>query len=266
MTTAPALAAPCADLGLAEAASCIRQRILEAPIHTEPFPHLVVDDLLPDAVRRAIDTYWPERRRMGQTNNMLRGEAKVSRLVAVSSGEENAFWEALRSLAAVVNRAVREQLAKYSVVKFHLMAGPGWQRMLQTPGYEPDDAMLAHYTGIVDLPVHIDHARIVTNAFVYLEDRDSPTPEPLRGTMLYRSLGFAWPTNAEIPRSFRERFLREDVEIGWRDNRLLAYVNGPTSFHGVSRHDLGSGRRRLLMCGSVLDRETAARIFDETLR
>jgi hypothetical protein len=266
MNSAPAIATNCADVGLYEAASCIHQRILQTPVRTKPFPHLVVDELLPDAVRRAIDTYWPERRRMGHTNNMLRGEASVSRIAAMSSGDEHAFWSALLSLATAVNRAVRQRLAKYSAIKFYMMAGPGWRRMLQTPGYEQDDAMLAHYTGVVDLPVHIDHARLVMNAFVYLEDRDSPAPEPLKGTMLYRSLGFAWPTNAEIPRPLRERFLREDVEIGWRDNRLLAYVNGPTSFHGVPRHDLGNGRRRLLMCGSVLDRETTARIFDETLR
>jgi len=266
MNSVPAIATTCADVGLDEAASSIRQRILQAPVRTEPFPHLVVDELLPDAVRRAIDTYWPERRHMGHTNNMLRGEASVSRLATLSSGDEHAFWKALLSLAKAINRAVRHQLAKYSASKFYLMAGPGWDRLLQIPGFERDDAMLAHYTGVVDLPVHIDHARLVTNAFIYLEDRDSLTPEPLRGTMLYRSLGFAWPTNAEIPRSLRERFLREDVEIGWRDNRLLAYVNGPTSFHGVPRHDLGNGRRRLLMCGSVLDRETTARIYDESLR
>jgi hypothetical protein len=266
MSSAPAIATPRADVGLHEAAACIRQRILQTPVRTEPFPHLVVDELLPDAVRRGLDEYWPERARMGQTNCMFRGEARVSRLAAVSSGSERAFWEVLRSLTTAVNRAVRIRLAKYSVIKFYMMAGPGWQRRLETPVYEDDDALLAHYTGIVDLPVHIDHARLVMNAFVYLEDRDSRTPEPLRGTMLYRSLGFAWPTNAEIPRPLRERFLREEVEIGWRDNRLLAYVNGPTSFHGVPRHDLGEGRRRLLMCGSLLDQATTARIYDEALR
>ena len=69
-----------------------------------------------------------------------------------------------------------------------------------------------------------------------------------------------------IPKIVRDRFLREEVEVEWRDNRLLAYVNGPWSFHGVPRHDLGDARRRLLMFGSLLDDDTMARLYDAELR
>jgi hypothetical protein len=103
------------------------------------------------------------------------------------------------------------------------------------------------------------------NGFVYLSDRDQ-APDTLRGTMLYRPLGFAWPTNRDIPKPYRDHFLREATEVGWRDNRLLAYVNGPTSFHGVPAHDIGSARRRLLMFGSLLDKETAERVLDKAIR
>lgn len=266
MSIATAPVAPCTDLDFGEAASCIRQRIQEAPIRKEPFAHIVVDDLLPDAVRRALDRFWPDRGRMRETNCSARGEVRVSRLAAASSGEARAFWQALRMLTTVTNRAIRMRLAGYSAVKFYLTAGPDWQNKLGKPVYEDDDSMLAHYTGTVDLPAHIDHARLVVNGFLYLADGDDLAGEPLRGTMLYRSLGFAWPTNADIPRPLRDRFLREACEIDWKDNRLLAYVNGPTSFHGVPRHDLGDRRRRLLMLGSLLDKETAARIYDESLR
>ncbi|EDP63382.1 hypothetical protein BAL199_20405 [alpha proteobacterium BAL199] len=80
--------------------------------------------------------------------------------------------------------------------------------------------------------------------------------------MLYRSLGFAWPSNTSIPSAIRDAFLREAEEIGWKDNRLFAYINGPWSFHGVPRHDLGDARRRLLMFGSLLDKATMAKVYD----
>lgn len=250
---------------LADVAAEIEQRVAAAPVRSRPFPHLVIDDLLPDVVRNALDRYWPDQARLGNSNYAQRGEIQVSRLASGSDGPEQAFWNALRALTTRISRAARARMDRHLAVKFRPLIGPGWRRKLGDIRYDDRDAMLAHYTGMVDLPPHIDHARLVVNGFVYLGDRDALPPEPLRGTMLYRSLGFAWPTNRDIPKALRDQFLREETEVEWRDNRLLAYVNGPVSFHGVPKHDLGDGRRRLLMCGSVLDRDTAARIYDQAI-
>lgn len=264
--SAPPPAGRSAGRTLAQVVAEIEPRVAAAPVRTRPFPHLVIDDLLPDVVRNALDRHWPNRDRIGRTNYAARGEVRVSRLAATSEGHEQAFWNALRVLAIRINRATRARLERYAGDKFRPLIGPDWRRRLGEIRYDDHDAMLAHYTGLVDLPPHIDHARLVVNGFVYLGDRDAPTPEPLRGTMLYRSLGFAWPTNRDIPKALRDLYLREATEVEWRDNRLLAYLNGPSSFHGVPKHDLGAARRRLLMFGSLLDRETAARVYDEAIR
>src|SRR3546814_14824526 len=84
--------------------------------------------------------------------------------------------------------------------------------------------------------------------------------------MLYRSIGFAWPTNRDIPQALRDLYLREAGEVEWRDNRLLAYINGRKSFQGVPRHHLGGRARRLLLFGSLLARSTAARVYEPGIR
>lgn len=264
--TAAPIAGPGVRLDIAVVATEIAGRIAATPVRLLPFPHLVIDDLLPDLVRRTLDDYWPDRGRMSQTNCAIRGEMRVSRIAEAAQGREQVFWRALRGLTTMVGRAVRARLEPHLADKFRPLLGPDWQSATGTLVYDDRDAMLAHYTGRIDLPPHIDHARVVINSFVYLSDGAQPTEPPLRGTMLYRSLGFAWPTNRQIPAQLREWFLREAGEVEWRDNRLLAYVNGPSSFHGVPPHDIGDRRRRLLMFGSLLDTDTTARIYDETLR
>lgn len=263
---APATAAQGIRLDITVVAAEIASRIAAEPVRLLPFPHLVIDDLLPGSIRQALDGYWPDRQRMAETNCAVRGELRVSRIAEAAQGREQMFWRALRGLTTMVGRAVRARLEPHLAEKFRPLLGSDWQAATGALGYDDNDAMLAHYTGQVDLPPHIDHARVVINSFVYLSDGDRPAAPPLRGTMLYRSLGFAWPTNRQIPKQLRDMFLREAGEVEWRDNRLLAYVNGPSSFHGVPPHDIGDQRRRLLMFGSLLDKDTTARIYDETLR
>lgn len=256
-----------ATAAAADHVAAVTARIAAARVTTQPFPHIVVDDLLPAEVRATIDRWWPDRERMRTTNFAGRGEMLVSRLAREAPSRE-AFeaWSGLRAIGAAAATAARLRLQRYFHDKFRPLAGIDWRRRIRDVVWQESDAMIAHYTGVLKLLPHIDHARVAVNGFVYLDDPDQPTPEPRRGTMLYRSHGFAWPSNMSVPEQLRHRFLREARDVDWQDNRLLAYVNGPWSFHGVPSHDLGDSRRRLLMFGSVIDAATADTLFgDETV-
>lgn len=237
-------------------------RIAATRVVARPFPHLVLDDALPMALRRAIDEAWPEPDLMVQTNFGRRRERPVSRLTHLTQGRQQAIWRSVHRVMAAASEAIRVKLDRHLGDKFRPMIGPDWRRRLRGVGYAPSDCQIAEYRGRIELDPHVDHARIVINGFVYLDDPVPVPAEPRRGTMLYRSRGFAWPTNLQIPPKVRDRFLVPDREVGWRDNRLFAYVNGPWSFHGVDPHDLGDARRRLLMLGSLLTEEAADALFE----
>jgi len=253
-------------MSLPDVVAEIERRIAAAKVRTRPFPHIVVDDLLPQPFRQAIDRYWPAEDKLYLSNHFLRGEVRVAQLVNATEGHERNFWNAVRFITARTSRAIRAKLDRHLHDKFRPLIGPDWRRVLGAITYHDRDAMLANYTGKLDMAPHIDHAMVAINGFVYLDDPDQPTPEPRRGTMLYRSLGFGWPSNIAIPGKLVQRFLREAGEVTWQDNRLLAYVNGPWSFHGVPKQDLGEGRRRLLMFGSLLDKATIERVLDPEVR
>lgn len=238
-------------------------RVRTARVRTRPFPHLVVDDALPESLRRGLDTAWPAADRMVNTNFGGRSERPVAMLAHTSEGAERSFWHVLRRVTAAASEEIARKLDRHLADKFRPLIGPDWRRRMHGATYMPFDCQIAEYRGQAELPPHVDHARLTINGFVYLDDPAPPTPEPRRGTMLYTSGGFAWPSNLAIPEKIRDHFLKEATEIAWRDNRLFAYVNGPWSFHGVPPHDLGPSRRRLLMLGRVLSEETAARLFGE---
>src|SRR3546814_3014083 len=61
---------------LAEVAAEIERRVADAPVRSEPFPHLLIDDLLPGVVRDALDRHWPGRDRFRDSNLASRGELR----------------------------------------------------------------------------------------------------------------------------------------------------------------------------------------------
>lgn len=238
-------------------------RIAATRVTARPFPHLILDDALPPALRRAIDEAWPAPELMLQTNFGRRRERPVSRLAHLTEGRQQTIWRAVHRVMAAASAAIRAKLDRHLADKYRPLIGPDWRRRLRGASYDAPDCQIAEYRGPIELDPHVDHARIVINGFVYLDDPLPAPPEPKRGTTLYRSRGFAWPSNLQIPPKVRERFLVPEREVEWRDNRLFAYVNGPWSFHGVDPHDLGDARRRLLMLGTLLSEETAEALFGE---
>jgi hypothetical protein len=244
----------------------IVEKISATRVITRPFPYIVVNDALPMRLRRAIDHAWPTPDMVFETNFARRKERTVGRLAAemVKLGRSDLgnVWKVVHAVTREAGTAIREKLKRYRSDKYRPILGPDWRRRLKDAHYETFNAQVAENRGQIELDPHVDNVRVEINGFIYLDDPDQPTPEPRRGTTVFRSNGFAWPSNLAIPMRLREHFLREEAEIGWKDNRLFAYVNGPWSFHGVPAHDLGDARRRLLMLGTLLTEETVARVFE----
>jgi hypothetical protein len=116
-------------------------------------------------------------------------------------------------------------------------------------------AFLATYTGALSLATHVDNPTIVTNSFLYGNERN--VEEPDLGTVLYQSYGLALPINyIRISERVLERYLRRAKTVPYRRNLLFSYVNTPSAFHGVDAADIGSRVRRLLMFGTLIDPQT----------
>lgn len=236
------------------------QRIDAAPVTEEPFPHMVVRDLLPEPAYRAMLAAWPP-------DPVFRVNGAMSRHDVLLSGEAAALPEALRphwrrvlTWTTAANKKLAARFAPHAQLKYEPFLGKSWRQAVAGVPRIVGEAQLAYYTGRTGLDPHIDHPKLITNAFLYCAEQAED--DPALGTVLYGSRGFSMPDNfLRLTPALVERLLRRDKTVAYAANVCLAYLNTPRSFHAVDPIDLGARRRRLLMFGTVLREKDTVRLF-----
>ncbi|MDA1310382.1 MAG: hypothetical protein O2985_12365 [Proteobacteria bacterium] len=251
---------------MATAGAHVRDAVLAAPLSTEPFAHLLIQDFYPDAIYDEIMERWPALSLFRHTNAMTRYEFGFRKVDERLSAEERAFWTAVTRLNDVANLVIQQRLAPHFGEKFEPYVGAGWRQKLDgNVDCLPTSIQLASYTQKFGLPPHVDSLRLLTNAFVYFSERPASEPEPELGTVLYKSRGLAIPTNWPFERKVIEPFLDRVAVSPYQRNHCLAYINSPRSFHGVDELDIGDRHRRLLMFGSLIYVREVSRIMGQEM-
>ncbi len=245
---------------IAEAISHIRLVISKAELVTDPFPYLMMPDLLPTDWYTEICQRWPRGEMFRENPSMQRWDAKLPKALSLFPVEEQPFWRAVLLLTNAANRAIIERLRPCFAEKFEPFFGSDWARETADMIFEIDGAQLARYSGKVGLAPHVDHPRLVTNAFLYCPEPGAD--DPTMGTVLYRSLGLSLPLNLDLRPDWVRRFLRRALTTPYRANLGFAYINTPRAFHAVDERDIGDHDRRLLLFGSKLSKPDTARLLD----
>jgi hypothetical protein len=232
-----------------------------ARIETAPFPHLVVAEILPQPVYRTLLELWPPAELLVFTNSQHRRQITLETALDKFPSQSRPFWRAMQELAQAATRRLVERLRPHLAVKLVPLIGADWPAELARCEIVTRSTSLASYTGEIALAPHVDHVRILTNALLYCSESEAAEPE--LGTWLYRSLGLALPTNIQLHRKHLDMCLKPHTAVPYRANTCLAYVNGPTSFHGVAPADIGRRERRLLIFSSRLKVKDVSRLLGE---
>jgi hypothetical protein len=231
----------------------VRDAVLAAPLSTEPFAHMLIQDLYPDAVYDEIMERWPVLSLFTNSNSRTRYELSFKKPDERLPTEEQVFWRDVTRLNNIANLLIQQRLAPHFGEKFEPYIGDGWRQALDGKvDCLPVSIQLASYTQKFGLSPHVDAFRLLTNAFVYFSERPASEPEPELGTVLYKSRGLAIPTNWPIQRELIEPWLDRVTVSPYQRNHCFAYINSPRSFHAVDELDIGDRHRRLLMFGSLI--------------
>jgi hypothetical protein len=233
----------------------IRRRIAASEVELDPFPHFVTTDLLPDSAYEEILANWPPQELAKTTNWMARRELPVAAHLDELPKAIFPTWKKATEWTQVARDLVLEKLRPYLADKFVPLFGRRRAAEMRLVTQRGPGAFLATYTGALSLFTHVDHPRLVTNSFLYVNERSVEEPE--LGTVLYQSYGLALPSNVmKLPREMEKRYLRRAKTVPYRRNLLLSYINTPSAFHGVDATDIGSRVRRLLMFATKIDPQT----------
>jgi hypothetical protein len=243
----------------------VLSRIEAAVVRPRPFPYLVVKDVLPEPLYQALIPQWPADELFRTTNYKRRRQIYLNRTLGLLPEEASVFWRQVLDISDTLNRALFRKFRPHFGRRFEPLLGPNWPSLINgTMRVSFREAHLAQYTGDAGLHPHVDSLQLVTNAFLYVSERDEIEPD--LGTVLYRSFGFMMPENeVTLSVGLQERLLAEDVIVPYRPNSLLAFLNTPSAFHGMRDADLGERKRRLLLFSPVVvnGRATLAREFKQ---
>ena len=242
-------------IGTAEIVEHVRRRIADAEVQLDPFPHFVTTDLLPDAAYEEILANWPPQELAKTKNWAARRELPVAARLDELPETIRPTWKKVDEWTQVARDLVRKKLQPYLADKLVPLFGRRRAREMSLVTRRGPAAYLATYTGALSLFTHVDHPHLLTNSFLYVNERSVEEPE--LGTVLYQSYGLAIPSNTmKLPQQWEERYLRRAKTVPYARNPLLSYINTPSAFHGVDATDIGSRVRRLLMFGTMIDPQT----------
>jgi hypothetical protein len=233
----------------------MRRRIETAVVEEEPFPHFVVDKLLPETIYQDILTSWPSPEFGRVTNWAARSELAVAEKLDLFPASLKPIWREVMEWTAVARDLVLQKFQPYLNQKYIPLLGRRRTAELTLVPHQAPAPFLASYTGRFELPPHVDSPFIVTNSYLYMSEFEYEEPE--LSTVLYRSFGLALPGNSIQPAgSLTRRYLRRAKIVPYCANRLFSYLNTPFAFHGVDAIDIGARLRRLLMFGIISDPQT----------
>lgn len=204
---------------------------------------------------------WPAQELFATTNAMRRRELWLREHWNDLQGAQGQTWRLVARVLRYVNPVIFKRFEVYLSSKFMPYLGKSWRDHVKKLPLIMSGVQLASYRGTIGLPPHVDHARIVTNAFLYCNER--PQAEAEQATVLYRSLGLALPTNMNIDGADLSRHMRVAEIVPYQPNLCLAFLNTPRSFHGVDSRDIGERERRLVIFNSSVKSSDAVRLFGE---
>jgi hypothetical protein len=239
----------------------VTARIAAAPVKEEPFPYLVAPDFLPDDLYSRMAAAWPDSKFFVHENSMRRKEMWVRNHWAELRPQQTLTWQLVARVLKIANSAILQRFDKYLGDKFAPYLGRKWSDHIKSLSLAMTGLQLASYRGTIGLPPHVDHARLITNAFLYCNERAGAELE--QATVIYHSMGLGLPTNMNMAGTDIAKHLRVVDTIPYQANLCLAFLNTPRSFHGVDPHDIGDRERRLVIFNSAVKSGDAVRLFGE---
>jgi hypothetical protein len=223
----------------------------------------VTADFLPSRLYRDVLDAWPPAALFEHVNSMRRREVWIKRHLASLPPNHVPLWRLIGRILKDANSAIYKRFQDHLGAKFEPYIGPTWPEHVRRLNISMSGLQLASYPGRVGLPPHVDHARLITNAFLYCNERDEAEID--LATLLYRSRGLALPGNLNIEGADIMPYMQEVHAIPYQPNLCLAFLNTPRAFHGVAERDIGTRDRRLMIFNAMLPTEDAVKLFGEVV-
>ncbi len=238
----------------------IMAKVQNSVVESEPFPHLVIDDFLPEGLFARAEFSWPDSQLFAEVDL---GEGKSAGYVGTRKAILISDWPRTTDLPEVgtpwkrvANTLQSAELSECLFSYFAEQTNKGLEKVDQNqnsfPGYR---AYLCRDKGLGDgLGAHIDALRKILTVVLYVSLRGETNAESSRnwGTTLYSK-----SASKITPLSFEPNSKYVPArQIEFRPNRAFIMPNSPVSLHGVVGGQHSVERRTAMFGYWLFDNET----------
>jgi hypothetical protein len=228
----------------------VRRKVESAAIRAEPFPHLVIQDLLPEPFFRQLASSIPPVELFALSKDGIKSDLRLRERNAyfqAAPEEFKATWRRLRdevfrtALApALVLRLERELREKYADLFSRELADE-----IMAGGLESSDGRIMARRPGYHLQPHLDSAHFGVTLLLYFTAADNESTGAL---CLFRPerTPEMWDVSTYYPERIEGIAVELVEEIPIRENLFVAFLNRRDSLHGV-RIDAADGQATIRM-------------------
>ena len=228
----------CAFLSFEQVQEHIHQRFAETQVETEPFPHIVVEDILPQALYSELLAHWPSKtvRAAPSSRHWERKHLSIGNKNNWIEADAYELWKqfAITIVEQVVKRKIFEIFSPYSHCRFGKEIH---EEFLATALDITEHQLVEDYPGTT-VPPHIDQGYVFVPLIFYFPDLDDDRHTNL-GTCLFRhNLG------KESPDVCFDKNVTLVKAVPYKANTLVAFIQTPRSWHSASIQRIPTGYAR----------------------
>ena len=210
-------------------------RVMEqTQVIEDPFPHLVVENLLPEKLYQHACSIWPASSEFAGGKNAQRHTLPVTYGCLEDTTlpkDQKVFWRIFGEV--IVNRYLKPKLA--DKFKPFLCQKLGLEESWNSFHPDRDTCNLRQDCLIIDrdcpnmLP-HIDQLNMLAQIMIYFPEDDEHQE---MGTVFYEGSPSTTPNNIyEVNNPADIRFAKK---VPYRPNTLVVFIQSPTAWHGYER-------------------------------
>jgi hypothetical protein len=216
--------------------TAVREKVGDAEIERDPFPHLIIPDLLPeDFFRRLAETIPPPE--AFQPDDQVKSNLRIMDSNTYFAAAPEAFrttWTTLRDevLRATVAPILIRRLKADIRDKFASLFSPEIANEVMASGFVSSDGRIMARRPGYDLKPHSDPAHYAVTCLLYFTNADDAAAGAL---CLYRPQRRPDLLHVSTYYPTKEEGIAVELvkEIATRENLFVAFVNGPESLHGA---------------------------------
>lgn len=249
-------------------------RIDAAEVKTDPFAHFIVDEALPKDFYTAFAASIPERACFesvtpGSTRSTDHTLVLSYNEYASRSAAHRAVFDKIRKVFDAASRRIATKFEPHIELAFGEIFGDRTRECLDEVAVEHVPvANLYERLGTFEQPPHLDGCFRLASWLFYIPVN---TDVQIRGTDIYRTLERTEsfdPLRCMYLRTPRGLKVERVSSVSFVPNRILAFVNSPFSFHGVSRSEpdeADRGRRITMLNWIEMSKASTERIYARAL-